>query len=159
MTTATTSSAKPAPAGTDKALAAKWGKTLLSGGFTALPDVIFRKSKALGLNQLDVLVLLHLASYWWKPGEHPRPSKARVAAALDCDPRTVQRSIQKMEKLGYVRRISRKAAVGDNLPNAYDLRGLIKPAEKLGPRGARYPRASRLRGQGTHLKPESLRTY
>ena len=130
MTTSSSATKSPAP-GTDKVLVAKWGKTLLSGGFTALPDVIFRNPKALGLKQFDVLVLLHLASYWWKPHENPRPSKARIASALDCDPRTVQRSIQKMEKLCYVNRIMRRASVGDNLPNAYDLRGLIKPAEKL----------------------------
>lgn len=123
--------AAPGTAPSEKVLVAKWGKTLISAGFTALPDVIFRKPKALGLKQLDVLVLLHLASYWWKPHENPRPSKGRIADALDCDPRTVQRSIQKMEKLGYVRRINRMADVGDNLPNEYNLRGLVKAAEKL----------------------------
>ena len=39
--------------------------------------------------------------------------------------------IKKMEELGYVRRIERKAKVGDNLPNEYDLRGLVKAASKL----------------------------
>ena len=40
----------------------------------------------------------------------------------------MQRSITKMEALGYVKRIERKAKAGDNLTNQYDLRGLGKAA-------------------------------
>ncbi len=31
-----------------------------------------------------------------------------------------------MERWGYIKRIYRKASVGDNLPNEYDLSGLIE---------------------------------
>jgi len=119
---------KPTASPTEKVLEAKWGKTLIAAGFTALPDVIFQYQKALKLKPLDVLVLLHLASYWWKPNENPWPAKGTIADAIDVDPRTVQRSIAKMEALGYVRRIERKAKAGDNLTNQYDLRGLVKAA-------------------------------
>lgn len=128
-----TTSSKPEKApqtDTSKVLEAKWGKTAIEAGFTALPDVVFRNQKALKLKPLDVLVLLHLASYWWKPNENPWPSKGKLADSLDVDPRTVQRSIQKMERLGYVRRIARKAKAGDNLSNEYDLRGLKTAVQK-----------------------------
>lgn len=120
-------------AGSDagKALVAKWGKASMAAGFTALPDVVFHQQKVLKLKPLDVLILLHLASYWWKPGSNPWPSKAKIADAVDVTPRTVQRSIEKMEKLGYVQRIMRKAAAGDNLSNEYDLSGLVQAASKL----------------------------
>lgn len=114
----------------EKVLEAKWGKELIAAGFTALPDVLFQYQKALKLKPLDVVILLHLASYWWKPTENPWPSKQTLADAIDVDPRTVQRSIEKMEKMGYVKRIERKAKAGDNLSNEYDLRGLIKHAKK-----------------------------
>lgn len=131
----TTKTSIPAPAAastpTQKALEAKWGKPLLAAGFTALPDVVFRFQKKLKLQRTDVLVLLHLASYWWKPKENPWPAKGTIAAAMDIDPRTVQRSIARMEELGYVKRIERKAKVGDNLTNEYDLRGLVKAATKI----------------------------
>lgn len=122
--------ATAAKSSTDTVLAAKWGRTAISAGFTALPNVVFLYQKALGLKPLDVLVILHLASYWWKPGDNPWPAKGKIAVAIDVDPRTVQRSIKKMEDLGYIKRIFRKAAVGDNLANEYDLRGLVKAAEK-----------------------------
>ncbi len=129
MTTAVTKPIVKA-AGTDK-LEAKWGKTLIAAGFTALPDVVFRNQKALKLKHLDVVILLHLASYWWKPSENPWPAKGTIADAIDVDPRTVQRAIKKMEELGYVKRIERKAKAGDNLTNEYDLRGLVKATTTL----------------------------
>ena len=121
----------PAAKSTDKVLEAKWGKSLIANGFTAIPDAIFRNQKALKLKPLDVLILLHLASYWWKPSENPWPAKGTIADAVDVDPRTVQRAIKKREDLGYVKRIERKAKAGDNLTNQYDLRGLVKAATKL----------------------------
>ncbi len=117
------------PIAANKVLEAKWGKTLIAAGFTALPDVIFQYQKALKLKPLDVLILLHLASYWWKPSENPWPAKGTIADAIDIDPRTVQRAIKRMEGLGYVKRIERKAKAGDNLSNEYDLRGLVKAAK------------------------------
>ncbi|WP_294767574.1 helix-turn-helix domain-containing protein [uncultured Rhodoferax sp.] len=127
----TTKQAPAAAASANKVLEAKWGKTLIAAGFTALPDVIFQYQKALKLKPLDVLILLHLASYWWKPNENPWPSKGTIADAIDVDPRTVQRAIKKMEDLGYVKRIVRKAKAGDNLTNEYDLRGLVKAGKKF----------------------------
>lgn len=127
----TKTAVKAVTTGTDKVLEAKWGKTLLAAGFTALPDVTFRYQKALKLKPLDVVILLHLASYWWKPTENPWPAKATIAEAIDVDPRTVQRHIESMEKLGYIKRITRRAKAGDNLTNEYDLRGFVKKAEKF----------------------------
>lgn len=126
----TKSEVKTSKTVTEKVLEAKWGKTLLAAGFTALPNVIFQYQKALKLNPLDVNILLHLASYWWKPNENPWPAKGTIADLINVDPRTVQRHIGKMEKLGYVKRIERKATAGDNLSNEYDLRGLIKATKK-----------------------------
>lgn len=127
----TTAKAKATSSEAVRALEAKWTKPLIAAGFTALPNVIFQKQKALKLKHLDVLVLLHLASFWWSAAQNPWPSKATIADALDVDPRTVQRSIAKMEKLGYVKRIGRFASVGDNLSNEYDLTGLVQAAAPL----------------------------
>lgn len=57
-------------------------------------------------------------------------------------PRTIQKRIEEMERWGYIKRIYRKAGVGDNLPNEYDLSGLIEKVrpfaeEKLAERAKR----------------------
>src|SRR5450830_552601 len=113
------------------ALVEKWGRESIEAGFTALPNAIFRQQKALDLKHLDVLIILHLASYWWTAASSPWPAKGTIATALDVDPRTVQRSVARMEALGYVKRTVRKAKVGDNLPNEYNLNGLVRAVSRL----------------------------
>lgn len=122
---------KSQPTITPRVLEQKWGKSAIESGFTAIPDCVFRQQKSLKLKHLDVLILLHLASYWWNPTSNPWPAKNTLADALDVDPRTVQRSIKKMEELGYVNRIERISSYGDNLSNEYDLTGLVKAIDTL----------------------------
>lgn len=113
----------------EKALHQKWGAAVIAEGYTVLPNVILQNQKALGLTHLDVLVLMCLLSHWWDKEDLPRPAKTSIARTLDVDPRTVQRSIAKLEKQGYIQRKERRASVGDNLPNFYDLSGLVAAAK------------------------------
>ena len=62
--------------------AQKWTKPLMDAGWTVMPTVIFERQKALGLDALDVNILLHLAGYWWTPDNKPHPSKRTIAAAI-----------------------------------------------------------------------------
>lgn len=115
----------------ERSLHQKWGAAVISEGYTVLPNVILMNQKALELKHIDVLVLMCLISHWWDKDDLPRPGKTSIARTLDVDPRTVQRSIAKMEKQGLIQRKERKAEVGDNLPNFYDLSGLVAAAKKL----------------------------
>jgi predicted transcriptional regulator len=110
------------------AVAKKWTKPLAEAGWTALPTVIFERQNALGLDSMDINIILHLASYWWKAGNAPYPSKATIAAAIGVDPRTVQRRIAKLEGAGFVSRIPRSSKKGGRLSNQYSFAGLIKAA-------------------------------
>ena len=113
----------------EKALHKKWGAAVIAEGYTVLPNVILQNQKSLGLTHMDVLVLICLLSHWWDKDDLPRPAKTSIARTLDVDPRTVQRSIAKMEGQGYIQRKERRAGVGDNLPNFYDLSGLVAAAK------------------------------
>lgn len=124
-----TKSASKNPPKEEKALHQKWGAAVIAEGYTVLPNVILQNQKALGLKHLDVLVLMCLLSHWWDKDDLPRPAKTSIAQTLDVDPRTVQRSIAKMEGQGYIQRRARRAGVGDNLPNYYDLSGLVASAQ------------------------------
>lgn len=122
--------AKPQATGTvDKSVAAKWSVPLAKAGWTSFPNIIFERQAALGLTPLDINILLHLAGYWWKPGDNAHPSKATIAKAIGILPRTVQKRIAAMEGAGFIQRIYRRTGVGDNDTNEYDLRGLIKAAK------------------------------
>ena len=119
---------KPATAPDNKAIEKRWGKDLVAAGWTAIPNVIFECSQQLELKQLDVLIILHLAGYWWTAGNDPYPTKETVAQKIGVTARTVQRAIADLEQRGYIQRHPRKSKLGGNLSNSYSFEGLIKAA-------------------------------
>lgn len=115
----------------DQAIEKRWGKALTSAGWTAIPNILFERGQELGLKTLDIVIILHLAGYWWKAGNDPYPSKETLAKAIGVEPRTVQRRIAAMEEKKFIQRIERKSAKGGNLSNKYSFAGLIKAATPM----------------------------
>lgn len=107
---------------------AKWTKHLMKAGWTVLPNVFFEYQQALGLDAVDINILLHIASYWWRPEGKPHPSKVTIARAMGVNPRTVQRHIAAMETAGFIRREERRISGVGSDTNIYHLEGLIKAA-------------------------------
>ena len=118
----------PKPQSTVSEIEKRWTKPLVEAGWTAIPSVIFERQAALGLDSLDINIILHLAGYWWTDGNAPRPSKSRLAAAIGVDPRTVQRHIANLEKARFIKRTARSSRGGGSKPNEYSLAGLIVAA-------------------------------
>jgi DNA-binding MarR family transcriptional regulator len=106
----------------------KWTPVLLEAGWSMLPNVILERQQALGLDPVDVNILLHLVRYWWYAGELPFPSKKTIAECIGIDPRTVQRHIAAMERGGLINRVKRRDAKRGQQSNYYDLTGLIREA-------------------------------
>ena len=106
----------------------KWSKTLIAAGWTVMPNVIIERQRALGLDALDVNIILHLASRWWKADGKPHPSKGSIAEAMNVHPRTVQKRIAAMEAAKLIRREERRLKGGGSKTNIYHLDGLIKEA-------------------------------
>ncbi len=124
----TKSKSSPSPSPSESQIDKKWGKNLTAAGWTAIPNVIFERQAALGLDTMDVCIILHLAGYWWKADTDPYPSKATLAQAIGCHPRTVQRRIAALEVAGFIKRTVKKARHGGHQSNYYSLEGLIKAA-------------------------------
>jgi hypothetical protein len=53
----------------------KWSPTLMEAGWTVLPSIILEKQDALGLDAIDVNILLQLARYWWYTDNLPHDKK------------------------------------------------------------------------------------
>jgi Helix-turn-helix domain len=120
----------------------KWSKPLIDAGWTAIPSVILERQKALGLDALDVNILLHLAVYWWTADNKPHPSKKTIAEAVGVEPRTVQRRIADLEAAKLIRREQRRIRGKGSRTNLYHFDGLIAAAlpfakEKLAERAKR----------------------
>lgn len=112
---------------TVKANEAKWGKTLLSGGWSMIPNTLIERQRALGLDALDINILLHLIRHWWDAGNLPHPGKKSIAEAIGVHPRTVQKRIAALEKDDLIQRIERRTPEGSRT-NLYDFSGLIDAA-------------------------------
>jgi hypothetical protein len=118
-----------APSPVEKKIKAKWGGALTESGWTAIPNVIIQRQKALGLTPLDLSIILQLLAYWWDAGNLPHPSKKAIAAAIGVDPRTVQKRIAAMEAARFVKRIARRSSTNASSTNLYDFSGLIHAAQ------------------------------
>lgn len=125
----TPSPVKAVPTATDRKINQRWGAELTAAGWTAIPNVIFQRQKALGLTPLDVNILLQLLAYWWEPKNLPHPAKQTIADAIGVHPRTVQKRIAAMEKAKFIKRIERRTSLNGSDTNLYDFTGLIEAAK------------------------------
>ncbi len=103
----------------------KWTKTLVDAGWSLIPSVILERQQALGLNAVDMNILLHIARRWWYANKLPFPSKSEIADCMGIHESTVRRHIEQMEKDGLIKRISRFVPGQGQKSNYYDLSGLI----------------------------------
>lgn len=114
-----------------KANERKFGRDLMKAGYTVLPSVVIECQQALGLDAIDMNIILHLAMRWWEVDNKPHPAKASMAKAIGVHQMTIQRRIRAMEKRGLIRREYRKSSERGNLANKYHLDGLIAKATGL----------------------------
>jgi len=132
----------------------KWGQDLMKAGWTLLPNTIFMRQRALGLDSMDINIIMVLLSHWWTADNLPFPSKQKIADTIGCDPSTVRRRIKKLEGAGFITRIQRRVENNRNKTNQYDFSGLVKFAtpyaqEELQARDAgREERAKRTKRKG-----------
>jgi len=89
-------------------------------GFTAVPNALIHRQSKLKLSSNDIVVLLNLLSHWWFKKRSPFPRTATIAKRTGLNIRTVQRSLQHLEALGFV-----KPTVRSEGGVEYDLEGLV----------------------------------
>jgi predicted transcriptional regulator len=111
----------------------KWGQAVMGLGYSMVPSLIFRAQARLGLNPVQLMVLLHLADYWWQRAQMPFPSKAALAERMGLSPRQIQRYMTELEKGGFIERVERFAGHKGQKSNEYDMTGLVKKLKKLEP--------------------------
>lgn len=146
---------KPKTSDDLKVLEQKWSPELIEAGWTVLPAALIEHQRALGLDAIDINIILHLANRWWTADNRPMPSKNSIAEAMHIDPSTVRRRIQAMEKANFVRREERRVSKVGSKTNIYHLDGLIealkpfaaemvvKKKERMAEREARFAKRGR----------------
>ena len=100
----------------------------MAAGWSAIPSIIIEKQEALGLDAVDMNLILHLSQYWWQADNLPHPSVGSIAKALGVTSRTVQKRISALQELGFIRRIERRNTASGSQTNQYSFDGLIAKA-------------------------------
>ena len=106
----------------------KWTPALMNAGWTVIPSVILERQQALGLDALDINIILQLVRHWWYSEKPPYPTKKTIAECIGVDESTVRRRIAAMEKVGFIERKPRFDPKYGQRANEYLFDGLIKEA-------------------------------
>ena len=109
----------------------KWGKDLVEAGWIFLPSTLVLKRDELGMDAVDLNILLVLLQYWWKADGLPFPTKQTIAGFVGIDPSNVRKRLAKLEAKGLVTRTVRPKGGARNDSNIYSFEGLIKKAMPL----------------------------
>lgn len=106
----------------------KWSKPLWSAGWSGIPNIIIERQEALGLDPIDMNIILHLTQYWWRADDPPSPSVGTIAKALKLGVRTIQKHIKRLEDAKLIERFERRDGPYGSQTNLYKLDGLIAAA-------------------------------
>ena len=110
-----------------------WGKQILRHGYTGIPSILIRSQARLGLNALQMNILIQLLDYLIDPGRMPFPTKKDLAKRIGVTDKTIQLNMRKLENAKFLIRETRKTAAGDWNSNIYHLDGLIEKVRMLEP--------------------------
>lgn len=125
MDSVPTQTAPEAPTPTGSAVYAKYGEASIAG-FQAVPDLLLKHQSDLGLSPTDLGVLLNVLMHWWYPEQKPFPRSTTIARRMGITPRTVQRTLKRLEDLGVL--IRERNVAG---PTYLDPRPLVEKLETL----------------------------
>jgi hypothetical protein len=106
------------------AAGAKWGDAL-SMGFAIVPSVLIRAQAKLGLDTVDLAVLLNVILHWWTPGEWPYPQPRVLAKRMAVSTRTVERRLESLEERGFLIRHPPEKSSDGLARRRIDLSGLV----------------------------------
>jgi hypothetical protein len=107
----------------------KWGEAL-DAGFQIIPDVLFRAQRILGLEAIDVVILLNITTHWWEYDDLPYPRPSIIAKRMKVSTRTVERRIAELQKNGFLTRLPSQLKHGKTV-RPYDLTGLVQKLRAL----------------------------
>lgn len=102
----------------------KFGNAL-DGGFQILPDVLLRNQRVLGLDSVDLAIVLNFLMHWWKVDELPFPRMSLIAKRMGVTARTVERRVKELEKRGLIKRLPPQKSKKGLTVRMVDLSGLI----------------------------------
>ena len=110
----------------------KWGKGTMDANYTVIPSALIRGQARLGIDAMELAVLVHLLDHWWQADKMPWPSKKTIAERLKVSLKTVQRAMVRLEQGNMIQRKPRfHKNTGGRTSNEYDLTPLVARLEPI----------------------------
>lgn len=103
----------------------KWGQDLVEAGYTLFPSTLIKYHRDLGLDTVDLAIVLLLASHWWTAEALPFLLKQTIADVVGIDASNVRKRLQRLEQKGLLKRTMRKVNKDRNKSSLYDLTPLV----------------------------------
>ena len=119
------------PAPERHALEDKWGSAL-DAGFQSIPNVLIQAQSKLKLDSVDIVIILNLNLHWWEKSSLPYPPPALIARRMGVSRRTIERRIFRLQKEGWLKRLSAGSEQGIR---KYDLSGLVERLQQAAVKG------------------------
>jgi predicted transcriptional regulator len=110
-----------------------WGKTVRDHGYAGIPSILIQAQRRLGINSMQMNIIIQLLDYWFEPSRKPFPTKRELANRIGVTEKTIQNNIRALEKAEMIQREMRRTAAGDWNSNIYHLDGLITKVQALEP--------------------------
>ncbi len=104
----------------------KWGKDAIDLGYLVLPNSVLRFQHELGLDPVDLNIVIQIASYWWDVESPPWPSKKAIADSMRISESTLRKRLKNLESVGIIKRKYRFEVGKGQQSTAYELSGLIR---------------------------------
>jgi len=83
-----------------------WGDAISNkSGFVAIPMALLRLQSQLEISPTDFGVLTNLLAHRWRSGDVVFPRTTTIAKRMGVTSRTVQRSTQRLVRLGYIAKV------------------------------------------------------
>jgi predicted transcriptional regulator len=116
----------------EQPLQKKWGSGLNSG-FLLIPVLLLKRQKELLLDNTELVVLLNLLAAWWDVEKRPYPRSSTIAQRIGVTARTVQRSLEKLEKKKLILRVRHSTGTGSahREVTSYDMAGTVERLQQL----------------------------
>jgi hypothetical protein len=111
-------------------ISTKWGNAL-EAGFQQIPDVLIRAQRILGLDPLDLVILLNITMHWWEDDDLPYPRPSMIAKRIGVSTRTVERRLADLAQRGLVKRLPSETRKDGVAIRRFELSGLVHRLEAL----------------------------
>jgi len=126
-----TNSSEPDQAKPEYRISVRFGDDLLQAGFTAVPNLLLNHYAELGLNQAELVFVIHLCQYQWTE-KNPYPSLQTIATKMGKDLRQTRRYAESLRTAGLLVTHDRSAPGLGQITSEYDLSNLFTKLRELG---------------------------